>query len=229
VKVVLTGEGGDELLGGYPRYRWLHWSDRFLAQPGGAAVASTFVPPMAALLPSTVGARMRAVAGGRSLAERHVRWVANMDDSLRRDLVHPDISPAMERTSPTQEMASWMAKSGSGKAVSELMYADFKTWLPDNILTKMDRMSMASSVEGRVPLLDHKVVEFAAMLPYRLKLSGFQTKRLLRLAVKGLVDADLLQRPKTAFRVPTAEWLRGRCLDADTWVQRCGNVFSLRR
>jgi asparagine synthase (glutamine-hydrolysing) len=89
------------------------------------------------------------------------------------------------------------------------MYADFKTWLPDNILTKMDRMSMAASVEGRVPLLDHKIVEFAATLPYRLKLTGVQTKRLLRAAVKGLLDPALLERPKTAFRVPMSDWLRG--------------------
>ena len=209
LKVVLTGEGGDELLGGYPRYRWLHWSEQLLAQPALAGVAAGVGVPMAAMLPENPGARVRAVVGGRSLAERHVRWIATMDDGLKRGLVHPDMAAALARTSPAQEVAAWLARAGSVQPVSQLMYADFKTWLPDNLLAKMDRMSMAASVEGRVPLLDHKVVEFAATLPYRLKLSGVQTKRLLRSAVKDLLSPELLKRPKTAFRVPLAEWLRG--------------------
>lgn len=220
LKVVLTGEGGDELLGGYPRYRWLHWSERLLAQPALAGVASTVGEPMAALMPSSLGPRVRAVVAGHSLAERHVRWIANMDDDLKRRLIHPDMASAMEQKSPAQEVAVWLARAGSSLPVSQLMYADFKTWLPDNILTKMDRMSMAASVEGRVPLLDHKVVEFAALLPHRLKLSGLQTKRLLRSAVKGLLDPELLKRPKTAFRVPMTDWLRGplSALTRDTFA-----------
>ncbi|MEO6212389.1 MAG: asparagine synthase (glutamine-hydrolyzing) [Vicinamibacterales bacterium] len=209
LKVVLTGEGGDELLAGYPRYRWLHWSEHLLAQPAVASVASALGEPMAGLLPSTVASRVRAVVGGNSLADRHVRWIANMDGGLKRGLVHPDMAAVMEQESPVRDIGAWLARAGSTQPVSKLMYADFKTWLPDNILTKMDRMSMAASVEGRVPLLDHKVVEFAATLPYRLKLSGRQTKRLLRSAVKGLVSPELLESPKTAFRVPMAEWLAG--------------------
>ena len=212
LKVVLTGEGGDELLGGYPRYRWLHWSERLLAQPALAGVASGVGSPMSALLPAKLGARVRAVMDGGSLAERHVRWIGNMDDTLKQSLVHPDMAAALNgttSTSPAREVAALLSRAGSAQPVSQLMYADFKTWLPDNLLTKMDRMSMAASVEGRVPLLDHKVVEFAATLPYRLKLSGPQTKRLLRSAVEDLLTPELLKRPKTAFRVPMADWLRG--------------------
>lgn len=222
VKVVLTGEGGDEVLGGYPRYRWLHRSEQVLAQPGAAALASVVGPPVAALLPTGIGARVRAVVTGRSLAERHVRWIANMDDELKGALVHPDVAAVFAKESPAGDVARWMAKAGSAKPISALMYSDFKTWLPDNLLAKMDRMSMAVSVEGRVPLLDHKVVEFAATLPYRLKLSGMQTKRLLRSAIRGLLPPDLLQRPKTAFRVPLGDWLRGPVapLLQDTFASR---------
>ena len=209
LKVVLTGEGGDELLGGYPRYRWLHWSERLLAQPALAGVASSVGQPLSALLPANVSARVRAVLSGRSIAERQIRWVANMDDDVKSRLVHPDVVNARERNPAVQQLAEWLRRAGSAQPVSQLMYADFKTWLPDNLLTKMDRMSMASSVEGRVPLLDHKVVEFAATLPYALKLTGLQTKRLLRSALKGLLDPELLKRPKTAFRVPLTDWLRG--------------------
>ncbi len=209
LKVVLTGEGGDELLAGYPRYRWLHWSERLLAQPALAGVASSVGEPLSALLPANVSARVRAVLSGRSIAERQIRWVANMDDDVKSRLVHPDVVDARARNPAVQQLAEWLRRAGSAQPVSQLMYADFKTWLPDNLLTKMDRMSMASSVEGRVPLLDHKVVEFAATLPYALKLTGLQTKRLLRSALKGLLDPELLKRPKTAFRVPLTDWLRG--------------------
>ena len=209
VKVVLTGEGGDELLGGYPRYRWLHWSDMVLSTPGVGAVASAMGVTLAAVMPASVGVRARAVFGGASVADRHVRWIANMDDRLKSSLISRGLAGAMSQTAPTAAVDGWMGKSGAATVFSSLMYSDFKMWLPDNILTKMDRMSMAASVEGRVPILDHKVVEFAATLPYRLKLSGRQTKRLLRSAVKGLLDPALLERPKTAFRVPVDEWLRG--------------------
>ena len=209
VKVVLTGEGGDELLGGYPRYRWLHWSDRVLSTPGVGSVASAMGGPLAAVMPASVGARARAVFGGASVADRHIRWIGNMDDRLKSSLLTRDMARAMSATSPIAAVEGWMGKSGAATVFSGLMYSDFKMWLPDNILTKMDRMSMAASVEGRVPILDHKIVEFAATLPYRLKLSGRQTKRLLRAAVKGLLDPALLERPKTAFRVPVEEWLRG--------------------
>jgi asparagine synthase (glutamine-hydrolysing) len=120
-----------------------------------------------------------------------------------------DLSSMVAEPSVVDRVDAWMAGSGSTTALSQLMYADFKTWLPDNLLTKMDRMTMATSVEGRVPLLDHKVVEFAAMLPARLKLTGLRTKRLLRSAVADLLAPELLQRPKTAFRVPLAEWFQG--------------------
>jgi asparagine synthase (glutamine-hydrolysing) len=222
VKVVLTGEGGDELLGGYPRYRWLHWSDRVLSTPGVGAVASAMGGPMAVVLPASAGARARAVFGGASVADRHVRWIGNMDDRLKSSLLTRDMARAMSETSPVAAVEGWMGKSGAATVFSGLMYSDFKMWLPDNILTKMDRMSMAASVEGRVPILDHKIVEFAATLPYRLKLSGRQTKRLLRGAVKGLLDPSLLERPKTAFRVPVDEWLRGplAALAQDTFRSR---------
>ena len=209
VKVVLTGEGGDELLGGYPRYRWLHWSSSVLSRPTLAAVASPIGTPLAAALPATIADRVRAVVSGRTLAERHIRWIANMDEGLKRRVVGTGLSSGTSQIAAVDRVNAWMAASGSVTPLSQLMYADFKTWLPDNLLTKLDRMSMAASVEGRVPLLDHKVVEFAAMLPSRLKLTGLRTKRLLRSAVRDLVAPELLQRPKTAFRVPLAEWLRG--------------------
>lgn len=219
VKVVLTGEGGDELLGGYPRYRWLHWNEKMQARPVLAAVAGRLGPSIAGVLPATAAARLDAVLAGRTLAERHVRWIANMDAAAKAALKGTTTGAVLAEDRAARQVEAWLERSGSATPLSQLMYADFKTWLPDNILAKMDRMSMAASLEGRVPLLDHKVVEFAAMLPYRLKLTGLQTKRLLRSAVRDLVSPELLQRPKTAFRVPLGDWLRGPVspLLQDTW------------
>jgi asparagine synthase (glutamine-hydrolysing) len=91
-----------------------------------------------------------------------------------------------------------------------LMYLDMKTWLVDDILMKVDRMSMAVSLEARAPFLDHKLVEFVATLPATLKISRFQTKWLLKKALAPLLPALILRRRKHAFRVPIGEWFRGK-------------------
>jgi asparagine synthase (glutamine-hydrolysing) len=102
-----------------------------------------------------------------------------------------------------------LGAGGLEGAMPGLMYVDFKTWLPDNILTKIDRMSMAVSVEARVPFLDHRLVEFVAGLPNRLKVRNFGTKRLLRRTMRPILPARTLRRPKQAFRVPLDSWLAG--------------------
>jgi asparagine synthase (glutamine-hydrolysing) len=90
-----------------------------------------------------------------------------------------------------------------------MLYVDAKTWLPDDLLIKADKMSMASSVELRVPLLDHSLLEFAATVPSNMKVKGFQTKYILKQALKDRVPPEILKRPKTGFPVPYGKWLRG--------------------
>lgn len=105
----------------------------------------------------------------------------------------------------------------TAEPIDKLLYIDSKTYLPGDILTKVDRMSMAVSLEVRVPLLDHKLIEFMARAPAALKLAGYETKYLLKQAVKDLVPAEILTRPKQGFGVPVQEWinkqLRGRIRD----------------
>jgi asparagine synthase (glutamine-hydrolysing) len=96
-----------------------------------------------------------------------------------------------------------------GNPVHDLMYVDFKTWLPDDVLTKTDRMSMAVSVEARVPYLDHRLVEFAASLPASVKVTSLGTKALLRRALRQDLPAATLRRRKRAFLVPLRRWLDG--------------------
>jgi asparagine synthase (glutamine-hydrolysing) len=99
--------------------------------------------------------------------------------------------------------------NGHSTLLDRLLYADIKTYLVE-LLMKQDQMSMATSIESRVPFLDHKLVEFAAQLPDEWKLSGFTTKRVLREAMKGLLPESILNRPKMGFPVPFSGWTRGR-------------------
>jgi asparagine synthase (glutamine-hydrolysing) len=109
-------------------------------------------------------------------------------------------------------MRYFNAAPGGNGWLGRMLYTDIKTYLVE-LLMKQDQMSMSTSIESRVPFLDHKLVEFAARLPERLKLSGFTTKRILREAVRGLLPDAILRRPKMGFPVPFAAWVAGRWTD----------------
>jgi len=120
----------------------------------------------------------------------------------------------------------------SDEPLDRLLYLDSKTYLPGDILTKVDRMSMAVSLEARAPLLDHKLIEFVTRVPAALKLAGLETKHLLKRAVRDLVPAEILNRPKQGFGVPIQEWinqqLRSRIRDtlSDARTKQRGYIDS---
>jgi asparagine synthase (glutamine-hydrolysing) len=208
VKVVLTGEGGDELLGGYPRYWWLDMSERLRRSAAGRSVASVIRDSVAALLPhSRAGRRLRTLTAAEPLGDRHLEWIANMDEALKSAL-RGESENGGAVSGPSALVSHLLQEIGLDEPIAGLMYVDFKTWLPDNILAKIDRMSMAVSVEARVPLLDHRLVEFVAALPHQVKIKNFGSKRLLRRIMKPMLPARTLQRRKQAFLVPLAAWLR---------------------
>jgi asparagine synthase (glutamine-hydrolysing) len=127
----------------------------------------------------------------------------------QRTLLSPayaDLATAERAYGPSR--AYFDAPNGHSTILDRLLYADLKTYLVE-LLMKQDQMSMAASIESRVPFLDHELVEFAAMLPNRLKLRGFKTKWILREAVRDLLPAEILSRPKMGFPVPFGEWMRG--------------------
>jgi asparagine synthase (glutamine-hydrolysing) len=99
------------------------------------------------------------------------------------------------------------AKVGTGNSLDRLLYLDSKTYLPGDILTKVDRMSMAVSLEARAPLLDHKLIDFVTQIPASMKLAGDETKHILKRAVRDLVPTEILNRPKQGFGVPVQEWI----------------------
>jgi asparagine synthase (glutamine-hydrolysing) len=225
VKVVLTGEGSDELLGGYGKYprSLLNWKmggvyGRVVPGTVRGLVASSVVPR----LPGRLGAYAR-----RSfLAVRHDPAAMFFDNfagvplHLQHELLDPSALPSTDPYGPTLEY--YNRANGSSSVLGRLLYTDVKTYLLE-LLMKQDQMSMSTSIESRVPFLDHVLVEFAARLPDRLKLNGFTTKRILREAVRGVLPDSILRRPKMGFPVPFANWMRGR------WNEVAGEVLLDRR
>jgi asparagine synthase (glutamine-hydrolysing) len=204
VKVVLTGEGSDELFGGYPRYGWFRRAERLalLPQPlraAAAAVASR----------SGRGREAALLLGSQDALERHVAWTHIFGRQDAERLLEPEV--AGNGFDETSTLFSGLLEGWRDRpTVEQMMYLDFKTWLPDDILTKADRMTMAASIEARAPYLDQRVIEFAGSLPVGERLRGRGTKALLRAALADLLPDSALRRRKASFRVPVELWLGER-------------------
>ncbi|HEY6895044.1 MAG TPA: asparagine synthase (glutamine-hydrolyzing) [Rhodanobacteraceae bacterium] len=215
VTVVLTGEGSDELLAGYGKYLRLVWNwragtlyERLVPGAVRSAVASAVVPK----LPGRVGryARRTFLAMDRTPESMFFDNFASIRLADQWALLAPGLRDTATRSKAYGSSRQYFdAPDGASTLLDRLLYADIKTYLVE-LLMKQDQMSMATSIESRVPFLDHKLVEFAAQLPDDWKLSGMTTKRILRESMKGLLPESILNRPKMGFPVPFAAWTRGR-------------------
>jgi len=216
VKVVLTGEGSDELLAGYGKYpraiaNWRAgalWS--VAPAPIRQFVADTIVPR----LPGRVGryAKRSFLSMPRTPEAMFFDNFASIGIARQRTLLAPRLVPLATPDAYTASRAYYDTPNGRSTTLDRLLYADLKTYLVE-LLMKQDQMSMAASIESRVPFLDHHLVEFAAQLPPRMKLRGLTTKWILREAVKTLLPREILTRPKMGFPVPFGLWLRGAGAD----------------
>jgi asparagine synthase (glutamine-hydrolysing) len=214
VTVVLTGEGSDELLAGYGKYPRvaLNWRagtvyERMVPPALRAAIASGVVPR----LPGRWGryARRSFLAMDRSAESMCFDNFASIRLADQATLLASGLRGAATSAGAYgPSVAHFQTPSAASTLLDRLLYADIKTYLVE-LLMKQDQMSMAASIESRVPFLDHRLVEFAATLPDRWKLSGWTTKRVLRESMKGLLPASILNRPKMGFPVPFAQWTRG--------------------
>jgi asparagine synthase (glutamine-hydrolysing) len=205
VKVVLTGDGGDELFAGY---------DKYVVE--GRERRYDRVPPLIRRLTGAVGTAMPDGMRGRRYL-RHFGMAGSQRYLDASTLFPADEMPNLFRKAAFEQMESsdpWTASLGhldhGSDWVSALQYRDLNTYLPLDILTKVDRMTMAHSIEARPPLLDHPLVEFAATLPAALQLRAGKTKYLFKHAVRGLLPPDIIDRPKRGFAVPLESWFRGR-------------------
>ncbi len=208
VKVVLAGEGGDELFAGYPKYAFDRLAGLISALPG------ELTRSLAGLLPYS-GRRLRLALETLSIAdeaERSATWFASFTSQERQALFERDFLASVDAAHPARVLAGYLqrarVRAQQVTPVKRLLYADLKLWLPDNLLLRGDQMTMAASIEERVPFLDHKLVELAARIPGPMLTRGFRTKALLKRALKPYLPAETLRRRKVGFAVPVGEWFR---------------------
>lgn len=215
VTVVLSGDGGDELFGGYDRYiphPVVASFDR-LAFPGAGRIAGL----IAGRLPHGARGRRFLQHVSQPAVQRYVDAVSFFSPDDRDALLMPEVR-ASNRLAPEERLTAHFAGTAHLPLASRQMRADLASYLPDDILTKVDRMSMAHSIESRVPLLDHRLVEHALRLPPDLKIRDGIRKYLLKAVAGRLLPADILNRPKRGFAVPLSVWCRGGLREAFTDV-----------
>jgi asparagine synthase (glutamine-hydrolysing) len=208
VKVVLSGEGGDEAFAGYPNYRNNTWYERAKKMAGPAR------PVVSGLLDMVPGRGPRLDKYLRSfdlpLEDYYFSRSStpyNYFNASRSALYTPEMSAQVASATRGDPLAKYWTTIEGQAVLNRMLYVDTKTWLPDDLLVKADKMTMAKSLELRVPFLDHRILEFAARLPTSRKLRGFQTKHLLKQALQAQVPEEIRKRKKTGFPVPYERWL----------------------
>lgn len=209
VKVALSGDGGDELFAGYSRHRLERIEHALRRATGG--LGRRVLAGAAAWLPRRTKGRnslLGLVLPAEEACARKFYFTTEVP-RLKADLYSPCFLAEAARFDPLEPFRRAYSKAATTDPLTRILYVDLKTYLADDILVKVDRMSMAHSLEVRAPLLDHQFVEFVATLPPRWKLDGATTKVLLRAALDGRVPRAAFDRPKHGFISPIGRWLRG--------------------
>lgn len=214
VTVALSGDGGDEHLAGYRRYRWHMNEERLRSKIPLGVRRNVFGPlgrlyPKADWAPRVFRAKTTFEALARSSVEAYFHTVGLTTEEQRRALFSDGFKRELQGYQTRDLFTQYALKAPAEDPLSMIQYIDIKTYLVGDILTKVDRASMAHALEVRVPLLDHKLVEWISHLPPELKLNGQCGKYLLKKAMEPYLPNDLLYRPKMGFAVPLADWFRG--------------------
>jgi asparagine synthase (glutamine-hydrolysing) len=202
VKVLLSGEGSDELFGGYPKYAYDRFSPLVSSLPGelsrriGSRLPGKFRRVEVALMSLRLGDPI----------ERWAQWFSPFTTREKSQLMPAENS----WPNPTRE---YVEHADGVAPLDAMLYTDCKLWLPDNLLDRGDRMTMGASVEGRVPFLDHELVEYAFTLPSNMKVRGFARKYVVRQIALKYLPRSVVCRKKVGFRLPLAQWFRGRLRD----------------
>jgi asparagine synthase (glutamine-hydrolysing) len=208
VTVALSGDGGDELWAGYARHRVERWEQNARRALGPASAAAG---ALAHALPLSVkGARsLRHLATSPAQAYALKHAYGMFEPGAKARLYSSDFGASLNGSDPFTRFRDAWQRCRSIDPLDRGLYVDVHTYMVDDILTKVDRMSMAVSLEARDPLLDHRLLEFAATVPAALKLKDGRGKYLLRKVLEKRVPPSILQRGKQGFEAPIGEWLRG--------------------
>jgi asparagine synthase (glutamine-hydrolysing) len=211
VKVALTGDGGDELFAGYDRYRAVRLSAALDRLPRGVRrlLAARLWQHWPGGRPSAVRRLQRLVAGlDRPMVRRYLNWIGIFDEPGRRALYSENFSALLSGVDPIEPLERAWQRSGCRDPVSAASLADLTTYLPGDLLVKVDIASMAHGLECRQPLLDHRIVELAAAMPIAFKQRAMRGKHILCAAFADLLPKSINRRRKMGFGVPLASWLR---------------------
>ncbi len=215
VTVILSGDGGDECFGGYPRYAGMRLAQSYRKVP--ALLRRGLIHPLVSLLPeSTRGfhalRRLREFSAGSLLnpVDAYASWISYFGPDERAKLYTDAVRRDVAGRDSWSYIRALAAECESQDPVSQAMYIDIHSFLPNNVLQYGDRMSMAHSLEARVPLADTKLVELLAAIPSSLKIRGGQGKHLLRRCMDGRLPGDVLRRKKVGFNPPMGVWLNTR-------------------
>jgi asparagine synthase (glutamine-hydrolysing) len=214
VTVALNGDGGDESFAGYERYFAMQLAEKYHRIP--AFLRKGLIETAIGFLPTSELKRSRArdlkrflKAASLPKVERYFSWVSAIDRAEKENLYTDRFRNETSNFDSARFLEEWFAKSNGNGIVDATMMTDQMTYLPNDLLVKVDIASMANSLEARSPFLDHRVIEFAASLPESIKLRGTETKYLLKKVASRVVPREVLYRKKMGFGVPLTHWLRG--------------------
>jgi asparagine synthase (glutamine-hydrolysing) len=212
VKVILSGEGADELFAGYPTYIGNKVAEIYNRIP--RPITGAAVKVALKLLPVSMGniafdyLLCRFVsAAEQDLVERHHTWFGSYSPEMQRAILAPRVLEALEGDDPFASARSRLDGRNLPDSLSKLLYMDFTMYLQDDLLTKVDRATMLASLEARAPFLDHDLSQFAAGIPSALKLKGVTTKDILKRTLRKRLPPDVIKRRKRGFNIPFSKWL----------------------
>jgi asparagine synthase (glutamine-hydrolysing) len=215
IKVALSGEGSDELFGGYPTYLGAQLAEYYLRLPRLVRRQffdrlKRFLPVSSTAVPKGLFLRRFLTHAERDPAERHQIWFGMFSPAELDQLFTPEwAGPSPASRVIFTPLARILAEARFEGTLAEMLYLDFRMYLEDNLLVKIDRASMACSLELRTPYLDHRLIQFAAAMPAELKVRRFQLKYILKKAVEKWLPREIVYRQKRGFSVPIASWMRG--------------------
>src|SRR3954471_15152963 len=204
VKMVLTGEGSDEILGGYPKHVFERFAQGYQLLPG--MIRHNLIAPLTHSLPYEFRRAKTAITNLNieDWRERYVRWfgACNRDEREKLSVLRMNGYDHGADAPPFDAVPE-------STTLRRILYFDQTSWLPDNLLERGDRMTMAASIESRVPFLDHELATYVSSLPDNYRVKGLKTKWILRQAGRSLIPDTILERKKVGFRVPVNKWFQG--------------------
>jgi asparagine synthase (glutamine-hydrolysing) len=231
VTVVLSGDGGDENLAGYRRHRWHKYEDQIRSMLPDGIRKPVFglmgqIYPKADWAPKFLRAKTTFESIGRDSLEGYFHSVSVQSNELRGKLFSTQLKKDLQGYQAVDVFRRHMKNAPTDDALSLVQYLDIKTYLPGDILTKVDRASMVHSLEVRVPLLDHKLVEWIASLPPNMKLRGQEGKYIFKKSLECYLPNEIMYRPKMGFSVPLASWFKGPLKDKVRYSLLEGNIID---